>query len=38
MIQEGAFNCVEDTIDYIINVYKSGKITQEERNQLINKA
>lgn len=38
MIQEGLFDCVEDAIDYIVNAYKSGEITLEERNQLINKA
>ncbi len=29
-------DCWEDGIDYIITLYKAGKITLQQRNELIN--
>ena len=36
LLQSDFFDCAEEAIDYIVIFYKSGKITLEERNKLIN--
>lgn len=36
LLQSNFFECSEDAIDYIQDFYKSGRLTLEERNKLLN--